>query len=56
MSSTLSHPQHFAYQSKKSAELTLRNLIFEIEKPLEQSEQPLGGLIDIDGASNNIIF
>jgi hypothetical protein len=47
------HPNQHAYQAGKSVETALRQLVFRVEKALDQQETALGVFLDIEGAFNN---
>jgi hypothetical protein len=50
------HPNQHAYQTGKSAETALHQLMVRIEKALDQRETALGVFLDIEGAFNNASY
>jgi hypothetical protein len=53
LTSLLLHPNQHAYQTGKSTEMALHQLVVQIEKALDQQETALGVFLDIEGAFNN---
>jgi len=47
------HPNQHAYQSGKSVDMALHQLVVRVEKALNQQETALGVFLDIKGAFNN---
>ena len=50
------HPNHHAYQARKSVEMALHQLVVRVEKALDQQEIALGVFLDIEGAFNNTSY
>jgi hypothetical protein len=50
------HPNQHAYQTGKSAETALHQLVARIEKVLDQQETALGVFLDIEGAFSNTSY
>ena len=47
-------PNQHSYQTRKSVEISLHQLMVRVEKMLDQKEIALGIFLDIKGAFNNI--
>jgi hypothetical protein len=47
------HPNQHTYESGKSVETALHQLVVRVEKVLDQQELALGAFLDIEGAFNN---
>ena len=47
------HPRQHAYQSGKSTESTLHQLVSRLQRALDQKQYALGVFFDIEGASDN---
>ena len=50
------HPNQHAYQTGKSVEKALHQLMVRVEKALDQQEIALGVFLDIEGAFNNTSY
>jgi hypothetical protein len=50
------HPNQHAYQTGKSVETALHQLVVQVEKALDQQEVALGVLLDIEGAFSNTSY
>jgi hypothetical protein len=50
------HPNQYAYQSEKSVEKALHQLVVRVEKALDQQETALGVFFDIEGAFDNTSY
>jgi hypothetical protein len=48
------HPNQHSYQTGKSVEMSLHQLVVQVEKVLDQKETALGIFLDIEGTFNNI--
>ena len=56
MASLSLHPKKHAYQSGKSMEMALLQLVVWVEKVLDQQEIALDVFLDIEGAFNNTSY
>jgi hypothetical protein len=50
------HPNQHAYQTGKSVETALHQLVVQVEKALDQKEIALGVFLDIEGAFNSTLY
>jgi hypothetical protein len=50
------HPNQHAYQTGKSVETALHQLVVRVEKALNQQEIALGNFLDIEGAFNSTSY
>jgi hypothetical protein len=50
------HSNQHAYQTGKSVEMDLHQLVVQVEKALDQQEIALGAFLDIEGAFNNTCY
>ena len=50
------HPNQHAYQTGKSVETALHQLVVRVEKALDQQEIALGVFLDIEGAFDNTSY
>ena len=50
------HPNQHAYQTGKSVDTALHQLVVRVEKALDQREIALGVFLDIEGALNSTSF
>jgi hypothetical protein len=50
------HPNQHVYQTGKSVEMALLQLMVRAEKALDQQETAVGVFVDIDGAFNNTSY